>query len=100
MLKLILAIALWFKKEPVSLQREILCRLAKKRPKLDYSSQELLDRYEHANRLIKSRRTENLTFSAFMFLLGYPRTTLNLLNGRKVREAEFEKFKKQVGLKN
>ena len=44
MLKLILVIAQWFKKEPVSLQREILDRLAKKRPNLDYSSDELLER--------------------------------------------------------
>ena len=96
MLKLILVIALWIKKEPVSLQREILDRLAKKRPKLDYSSHELLDRYEHANRLIKSRRTKTLVFSGLVFLLEHPRTSLNLLKGRKVPIAEFEKFRKRV----
>jgi len=96
MLKLILVIALWFKKEPVSLQREILDRLAKKRPNLDYSSDELLERYEHANRLIKDRRTKTLRFSGIRFLLDSPRTALNLMNGKKVPIAEFEKFRKRV----
>lgn len=96
MLKLILVIALWFRKEPVSLQREILVRLAKKRPNLDYSSQELLERYEHANRMIKGRRTQTLAFSGLVFLLEHPRTALNLLRGKKVPIAEFEKFRKRV----
>ena len=96
MLKLILVIAQWFKKEPVSFQREILDRLAKKRPKLDYSSQELLDRYEHANRLIKDRRTKTLVYSGLVFLLEHPRTALNLLSGKKVPIVELEKFRKRV----
>ena len=96
MIKLILVITLWFKRETVSLQREILNRLAKKRPLLDYSSDELLDRYEHANRLIKDRRTKTLRFSGIKFLLDHPRTALNLLNGKKVPIAEFEKFRKRV----
>ena len=96
MLRLILVIALWFKKEPVSLQREILNRLARKRPLLDYSSDELLDRYEHANRLIKDRRTKTLGFSGIRFLLDHPRTALNLMNGKKVPIAEFEKFRKHM----
>ncbi len=96
MLKLILVITQWFRKEPVSLQREILDRLARKRPKLDYSGQELLDRYEHANRLIKGRRTKTLVFSGLLFLLEHPRTSLNLLSGKKVPIAEFEKFRKLV----
>lgn len=96
MLKLILVISVWFKKEPVSFQREILDRLAKKRPKLDYSSQELLDRYVHANGLIKGRRTKTLGLSGLVFLLEHPRTALNLMNGKKVPIAEFEKFRKRV----
>ena len=96
MLKLILVITSWFQKETVSLQREILNRLSKKRPLLDYSSQELLERYEHANRLIKDRRTKPQGFSGIMFLLGHPRTVLNLLNGKKVPIADFEKFRKLV----
>ena len=96
MLKLTLAITLWFQKEQVSLQREILNRLAKKRPLLDYSSHELLERYEHANRLIKDRRIKTLGFSGIRFLLDHPRTALNLMNGKKVPIAEFEKFRKHV----
>ena len=96
MLRLGLLIALWFQIEKVSLQREILNRLSKKRPLLDYSSQELLERYEHANRLIKDRRTKSQGFSGIMFLLGHPRTALNLLGGKKVPIAEFEKFRKLV----
>ena len=68
MLKLILVITLWFQKEQVSLQREILNRMAKKRPLLDYSNHELMERYEHANRLIKDRRTKNLKYSGIRFL--------------------------------
>lgn len=96
MLKLILVIALWFKKEPVCLQREILDRLAKNRPNLDFSSQELLERYEHANSLIIARRAKNLKFSGFVFLLEYPRTALNLLIGKKVPIAKLEEFRKHV----
>ena len=96
MLKLILVITLWFKRETVSLQREILNRLAKKRPSLDYSSDDLLERYEHANRLIKERRTKTLRFSGIRFLLDHPRTALNLMNGKKLPIAEFEKFRKHV----
>ena len=96
MLKLILVITLRFRRETVSLQREILNRLAKKRPLLDYSSDELLERYEHANRLIKDRRTKTIGLTGLMFLLEYPRTALNLINGKKVPIAEFEKFRKRV----
>lgn len=96
MLKLILVIALFFKKEPVCLQREILDRLVKKRPNLDYSSQELLERYEHANSLIKDCRTKTLEFSGLVFLFEHPRTALNLLSGKKVPIAKFEEFRKRV----
>ena len=100
MLKLILVIALWFQKETVSLQREILNRLAKKRPLIDHSNHELLERYEHANRLIKDWRTKTLGFSGIRFLLEHPRTALNLMNGKKVPIAEFEKFRKLVEIKS
>jgi predicted ribonuclease YlaK len=96
MLKLILVITLWFQKEQVSLQREILNRMAKKRPLLDYSNHELMERYEHANRLIKDRRTKNLKYSGIRFLLDHPRTALNLMNGKKIPIAEFDTFRKCV----
>lgn len=95
-LKLTLIIALRFKKETISLQREILNRLAKKRPLLDHSSHELLERYEHANRLIKGFRIKSQGFSGIRFLLEHPRTALNLMNGKKVPIAEFEKFRRLV----
>lgn len=96
MLKLILVITLRFQKETVSLRREILNRLAKKRALLDYSSHELLECYEHANRLIKDRRTKTRGFSGIRFLLDHPRTALNLVNGEKVPIAEFEKFRNML----
>ena len=83
MLKLILVITLRFQKEAVSLQREILNRLAKKRALLDYSSHELLEYYVHANRLIKDRRTKTRGVSGIRFP-DHPRTALNLVNGEKV----------------
>ena len=97
MLKLILVITLRFQKETVSLQRQILNRLAKKRALLDYSSHELLEFYEHANRFIKDRRTKTRGFSSgIRFLLDHPRTALNLVNGEKVPIAEFEKFRNML----
>jgi len=99
MLKLILVIATWFQKETVSYQREIIDRLANKRPNLNHSDLELLERYEHANRLIKDRRINRLKISSLMFFLEHPRTTLNLLNGRKVPIAELDRFRKTVHLK-
>ncbi len=83
----------------MSLQREILDRLAKKRPKLDYSSQELLDRYEHANRLIKDRRTKTLCILRFVFLLSIQEPVLNLLSGKKVPIAEFENLESELKAK-
>ena len=100
MLKLILVIALWFQRERISLQREILNRLAENRPLLDYSSHELLERYEHANRLIKDRRTKTLGRSGIGFLLDHPRTALNLMNGKKLTIAELETFRKSVKSKS
>ena len=96
MLKLILVITLRFQKETVSLQRQILNRLAKKRALLDYSSHELLEYYVHANRLIKDRRTKTRGVSGIRFLLDHPRTALNLVNGEKVPIAEFEKFRNML----
>ena len=96
MLKLILSISSLFGKEPLSVQREMLNRLNHKRPGLDYSNYELLEIYEHANDVIKNRRIKPIRFTSLSFLVRHPKTALNLLNGKKLPIAEFEKFRKLV----
>lgn len=100
MLKLLLLISTLLRKESISIQREILNRLGKKRPTLNCSSRELIELYEHANQIVKYRKTTFLTVSDLLFLLKYPKTAMNLLNGKKVPVAEIEKFRKLVGLEN
>ena len=93
MLRICLSLARILRSEPISIQREILNRLAKKRPQLDHSSAELLELYEHANQLIKSRRTQSVPWAGFKFLMEYPKTALNLMNGKKVPVDDLERFR-------
>ena len=55
MLKLALFFAKLVLKEPCSIQREVLNRLAKKRGAWDLSSSELIELYEHMNAITKKR---------------------------------------------
>ena len=93
MLRICLTLASLFRSEPISIQREMLNRLSKKRPQLDYSSKELLEIYEHANALIKSRRTQTIKWSGFLFLMNHPKTALNLMNNRKVPVQDLERYR-------
>ena len=96
MLRICLMLARLFRAEPISIQREILNRLAKKRPQLDHSSTELLELYEHANELIKSRRTKSIPWAGVKFLMEHPKTALNLLNSKKVPVEELERYRTMI----
>jgi len=97
MLKLALIFAKLVRKEPCSIQREVLNRLAKKRGAWDLSSSELIELYEHMNAITK-KRTGPATISPIEFftLLKYPDSASNFLNDRKVPVNDLESFKKRI----
>jgi hypothetical protein len=97
MLKIALFFAKLVRKEPCSIQREVLNRLAKKRGAWDLSSAELIELYEHMNAIIKKRTgPATISPSEFFTLLKYPDSTSNFLNDRKVPVNDLESFKKRI----
>ena len=97
MLKLALIFAKLVRKEPCSIQREVLNRLAKKRGAWDLSSLELIELYEHMNAITKKRTgPATITPSEFFTLLKYPDSASNFLNDRKVPVNDLEYFKKRI----
>ncbi|CAI8171620.1 MAG: Uncharacterised protein [Cryomorphaceae bacterium] len=97
MLKLVLFFAKLVRKEPCSIQREVLNRLAKKRGAWDLSSSELIELYEHMNAITKKRTgPATISPSEFFTLLKYPDSASNFLNDRKVPVNDLESFKKRI----
>ena len=97
MLKLALIFAKLVRKEPCSIQREVLNRLAKKRGAWDLSSSELIELYEHMNAITKKRTgPATISPSEFFTLLKYPDSAANFLNDRKVPVNDLESFKKRI----
>ena len=97
MLKLALFFAKLVRKEPCSIQREVLNRLAKKRGAWDLSSSELIELYEHLNAITKKRTgPATISPSEFFTLLKYPDSASNFLNDRKVPVNDLESFKKRI----
>ena len=97
MLKLALFFAKLLRKEPCSIQREVLNRLAKKRGAWDLSSTELIELYEHMNAITKKRTgPATISPSEFFTLLKYPDSASNFLNDRKVPVNDLESFKKRI----
>ena len=97
MLKLALFFAKLLRKEPCSIQREVLNRLAKKRGAWDLSSSELIELYEHMNAITKKRTgPATISPSEFFTLLKYPDSASNFLNDRKVPVNDLESFKKRI----
>ena len=97
MLKLALFFAKLLRKEPCSIQREVLNRLAKKRGAWDLSSAELIELYEHMNAITKKRTSPaTISPSEFFTLLKYPDSASNFLNDRKVPVNDLESFKKRI----
>ena len=97
MLKFALIFAKLVRKEPCSIQREVLNRLAKKRGAWDLSSSELIELYEHMNAITKKRTgPATISPSEFFTLLKYPDSASNFLNDRKVPVNDLESFKKRI----
>ena len=97
MLKFALFFAKLVRKEPCSIQREVLNRLAKKRGAWDLSSSELIELYEHMNAITKKRTgPATISPSEFFTLLKYPDSASNFLNDRKVPVNDLESFKKRI----
>ena len=97
MLKLALIFAKLLRKEPCSIQREVLNRLAKKRGAWDLSSSELIELYEHMNAITKKRTgPATISPSEFFTLLKNPDSASNFLNDRKVPVNDLESFKKRI----
>ena len=97
MLKLALFFTKLVRKEPCSIQRELLNRLAKKRGAWDLSSSELIELYEHMNAITKKRTgPATISPSEFFTLLKYPDSASNFLNDRKVPVNDLESFKKRI----
>ena len=97
MLKFALFFAKLVRKEPCSIQREVLNRLAKKRGAWDLSSSELIELYEHMNAITKKRTgPATISPSEFFTLLKYPDSASNFLNDRKVPLNDLESFKKRI----
>ena len=97
MLKFALFFAKLVRKEPCSIQREVLNRLAKKRGAWDLSSSELIELYEHMNAITKKRTgPASISPSEFFTLLKYPDSASNFLNDRKVPVNDLESFKKRI----
>ena len=97
MLKLALFFAKLVRKEPCSIQREVLNRLAKKRGAWDLSSSELIELYEHMNAITKKRTgPATISPSEFFTLLKYPDSASNFLNDRKVPVNDLESFRKRI----
>ena len=97
MLKLALFFAKLVRKEPCSIQREVLNRLVKKRAAWDLNSSELIELYEHMNGIIKKRTgPATISPSEFFTLLKYPDSASNFLNDRKVPVNDLESLKKRI----
>jgi len=97
MLKFVLFFAKLVRKEPCSIQREVLNRLAKKRGAWDLSSTELIELYEHMNAITKKRTgPATISPSEFFTLLKYPDSASNFLNDRKVSMNDLESLKKRI----
>ena len=100
MLKLILHIVTRMRKEPCSIQKEVINRSSKRRGQWDYDNQELIELYDHLDSICKKRtRPGTINPSQFFTLLKYPTSSLNFLNGRKVPFNDLEKFKSEVNSK-
>jgi len=97
MIKFLLRIACVFSNERVSIQREIIARVGKKRGSWDMELEQLLHIYDRLNGIVKKQaRNRSVRVSEIAFLLRYPKSSLNLKNGRKVPLNDLERIRKQV----
>ena len=98
MLKFSLWVFSWIRREPCSIQREVLNRAAKKRSVLDLDTVDLLELYDHLDRIATKKRTGTATISVseFFTLMKYPQSTRNFLNDRRVPLNDIQALRKRV----
>ena len=97
MLKLSLWVFSWIRREPCSIQREVLNRAAKKRSILDHDTVDLLELYDHLDRIAKKRTgPATISVSEFFTLMKYPQSTRNFLNDRRVPLNDIQALRKRV----
>ena len=97
MLKLSLWVFSWIRSEPCSIQREVLNRAAKKRSVLDLDTVDLLELYDHLDRIARKRTgTATISVSEFFTLMKYPQSTRNFLNDRRVPLNDIQALRKRV----
>ena len=97
MIIILLRIACLFSSERVSIQREIASRIEKKRGKLDMELEQLLHVYDKLNSIVKKQsRNRPVGILEIAFLLRYPKSSLNLKNGRKIPLNDLERIRKKV----
>src|SRR5210317_1866719 len=97
MLKLILHIVTWMRKEPCSIQKELINRSQKRRATWDHDNIDLIELYDHLDLICKKRtRPGSLKLSQFSTLLKYPSSSLNFLNGRMVPINDLERFRSEA----
>ena len=97
MIIILLRIACLFSSERVSIQREIASRIEKKRGKLDMELEQLLHVYDKLNSIVKKQsRNRPVGILEIAFLLRYPKSSLNLKNGRKMPLNDLERIRKKV----
>ena len=96
---------LWFtqliRKEPCSIQREIMSRVANKRAAWDLSSEDLLFLYTHLDKVVKKRTgIGTISPGEFFTLLKYPQSTLNFLADKKVPINDVDALRKRIDRKS
>ena len=97
MFKLSLLVFSWIRREPCSIQREVLNRAAKKRSVLDHDTVDLLELYDHLDRIAKKRTgPATISVSEFFTLMKYPQSTRNFLNDRRVPLNDIQALRKRV----
>jgi hypothetical protein len=97
MLQLSLWVFSWIRPEPCSIQREVLNRAAKKRSLLDLDTVDLLELYDHLDRIAKKRTgTATISVREFFTLMKYPQSTRNFINNRRVPLNDIQALRKRV----
>ena len=80
--------------ESRSVQREGTVRLRGSSQPFNTTLQEFIERYEKLDRLTsKLNYNQRITVSESLYLMRYPKSTLNFLNDKKIPLDEFQKLK-------
>ena len=83
--------------ESRSVQREGTVRLRGSSQPFTLSLQEFIERYEKLERLTSNLNyNQRITVSESLYLMRFPKSTLNFMNGKKLHIEELSSLKKQL----